>query len=75
MIPESWIYRLNGKKYIIKASDKDQILKQLVGIGISKAKLFPEIDMVSQFIKNDYGLKTIEFTSTHNKPSPGPKWR
>jgi len=73
-IPENWIYRLNGKKYIIKAADKEQILKQLVGIGISKAKLFPEIDMVSQFIKNDYGLKTIEFTSTHKKTIAGPKW-
>jgi hypothetical protein len=74
IIPENWIYRLKEKKYIIKASYKPQILKQLAGIGISKAKLFPEIDMVSQFIKNDYGLKSIEFTSSHKKVIPAPRF-
>ncbi len=58
------------KKYIVKASDKLQILKQLSGVGISKAKLFPEIDMVSQFIKNDYDLDEVEFESSIKALSP-----
>tara|TARA_R110002167_G_scaffold147775_1_gene340471 strand:- start:1950 stop:2132 length:183 start_codon:yes stop_codon:yes gene_type:complete len=33
-------------------------MKTLSGIGISKAKLFPEIDMVAKFIKNEYGLSS-----------------
>ncbi|NTW88596.1 MAG: FRG domain-containing protein, partial [Desulfobulbaceae bacterium] len=69
-IPESWIYRPKLKKYIIKSSDKLSILKQLSGVGISKAKLFPEIDMVSQFIKNDYSLDEVEFSSSIKEFSP-----
>jgi hypothetical protein len=63
-IPKNWIYYPQSKKYIVKAVDKDNILKQLSGLGISKAKLFPEIDMVSQFIKDDYGLKPVDFESS-----------
>ncbi|ALS34164.1 hypothetical protein PTRA_a3158 [Pseudoalteromonas translucida KMM 520] len=69
-IPQEWIFRPKSKRYIIKASDKLSILKQLAGVGISKAKLFPEIDMVSQFIKNDYALRNQEFTSSMEKYSP-----
>ena len=69
-IPEEWIFRPKAKRYIIKASDKLSILKQLSGVGISKAKLFPEIDMVSQFIKNDYGLDSVEFSSSIKEFSP-----
>lgn len=63
-ISPEWIFRPNEKRYIIKASDKAKILKQLSSVGISKAKLFPEIDMVSQFIKNNYELNDIEFSSS-----------
>lgn len=72
-IPDDWIYMPEGKKYIIKHTDKVKILKQLSGVGISKAKLFPEIDMVSQFIKNDYALDDIEFSSSIRKPIQGVK--
>lgn len=69
-IPQDWTYRPNSKRYIVKSSDKISILKQLAGVGISKAKLFPEIDMVSQFIKNDYGLEKLEFSSSIKDFSP-----
>ena len=69
-ISEEWIFKPKAKRYIIKASDKLGILKQLSRVGISKAKLFPEIDMVSQFIKNDYGLDSVEFSSSIKKSSP-----
>ena len=65
-IPDEWIYRPKNKRYIIKASDKFNILRQLSSVGISKAKLFPEIDMVSQFIKDDYDLDSIDFKSSIN---------
>lgn len=66
-IPEEWIFRPKSKRHIIKSSDKPSILKQLAGVGISRAKLFPEIDMVSQFIKNDYELDELEFSPTTKK--------
>jgi len=60
----------NERRHIIKASDKGNIMKQLASIGISKAKLFPEVDMVSQFIKNDFGLNNEVFSSSLPKPQP-----
>jgi hypothetical protein len=57
--PQDWIF----SRFTVKAKEKEKILRQLASIGISKAKLFPEIDMVSQFIKNDYGLNEIKFES------------
>ncbi|PTO76984.1 FRG domain-containing protein [Vibrio splendidus] len=56
-IKPEWVLRPSGNRYIIKAKDKPEINKQLASLGISKAKLFPEIDMVSQFIKDDLGLQ------------------
>ncbi|MFB3238123.1 FRG domain-containing protein [Aeromonas salmonicida] len=69
-LPEEWIFRPKHKRYIIKSSDKLSILKQLYGVGISKAKLFPEMDMVSQFIKNDYGLDNVDFSSSTKEYAP-----
>ncbi|EIO3939918.1 FRG domain-containing protein [Vibrio vulnificus] len=63
-VDNEWIFRPESKRYIIKSSDKPMILKQLSTLGISKAKLFPEIDMVSQFIKDDYDLNSIDFKSS-----------
>ncbi|WP_166372198.1 FRG domain-containing protein [Psychromonas sp. SA13A] len=69
-IPENWVVRVNESRIIIKSADKPKILKQLASIGISKAKLFPEIDMVAQFIKNDFGLDKQEFISSIKDYSP-----
>jgi hypothetical protein len=66
-IPDEWLYYPKERRVIIKSTDKEQILKQLATIGISRDKLFPEIDMVSQFIKNEYGLDKNEFISNHSK--------
>jgi len=70
ILPNDWIYYPNERRHIIKASDKGNIMKQLASIGISKAKLFPEVDMVSQFIKNDFGLNNEVFSSSLPKPQP-----
>jgi len=64
LIPEDWVVRPDGKRLVIRASDKINILSQLQKVGISKQKLFPEIDMVSQFIKNNPELEPIEFKSS-----------
>jgi hypothetical protein len=69
-VSQEWRHYPNQKKHIIKANDKVAILRQLSSIGISKAQLFPEIDMVSQFIKNDYGLNEEEFRSSIKDYSP-----
>ncbi len=69
LIESSWRLYPDFKRFIIKSADKSKIVKQLAGIGISKAKLFPEIDMVSQFIKDDYGFEREDFRSTLVKPS------
>ncbi|MDO6777122.1 FRG domain-containing protein [Shewanella sp. 3_MG-2023] len=68
-IDKEWKYNPENKKYIINHNDKATILKQLESIGISKAKLFPEIDMVSQFIKDTYDLEKNDFNSTYRRPT------
>lgn len=59
-LPQQWI----SDRFTVKASEKEKILHQLSSVGISKAKLFPEIDMVSQFIKSDYGFEEGSFKSS-----------
>lgn len=69
-IPPTWLHYPKGVRVIIKSADKPAILKQLASVGISKDKLFPEIDMVSQFIKNEYDLSKNEFTSIQEDRKP-----
>lgn len=71
-LPDRWRIHPDEKRYIIKSTDKISILKQLASVGISRAKLFPEIDNVSQFIKNDFGLTNTKFESTIQDFSPFP---
>lgn len=67
-----WKYHPENKRYIIKRNVKKEILAQLLSIGISKAKLFPEIDMVSQFIKDNDELQFNKFDSKNEKPLSRP---
>ncbi|MGK0273229.1 MAG: hypothetical protein ACI88H_003908 [Cocleimonas sp.] len=69
-IPENWLHHPEEKRVIIKSANKLKILKQLEKIGISKDKLFPEIDMVAQFIKNDDSWSKNEFISTQKDRLP-----
>lgn len=69
-IPVNWRFYPDEKRYVIKAKEKASILKQLSSLGISKGKLFPEIDTVAQYIKNDFGLDKNEFTSSILSNSP-----
>ena len=55
-IPEE--YRVTGKsmKLIINKAKKEKILKQLAALGISDAKMFPEIDSVSNYLKSNFNV-------------------
>lgn len=71
-VPDEWIFHPQEKRLTIKSSDKPKIINQLQKVGISKAKLFPEIDMVSQFIKNNPDLEPIEFKSSISELTKSP---
>ena len=43
----------DGKKIICIVESKDKLLKQLNSLGINKARVYPEIDDVADYIKNN----------------------
>ena len=47
-------YKQKGKKVILLVDKKENLLKQLDGFSINHATLFPEIECVSEYIKNKY---------------------
>lgn len=47
-------YREKGKKIIVLITQKKRILQKLDAFSINRATLFPEIDFVSEYIKNKY---------------------
>lgn len=51
---EEFRYRENGKKIIILVDGKKKILEQLETFSITHATLFPEIECVSEYLKNKY---------------------
>lgn len=51
---ESFRYRQNGKKVVVLIDKKKKILEQLETFSINRATLFPEIECVSEYLKNKY---------------------
>ena len=51
---EKFRYRQDGKKVVILISKKKKILEQLEAFSINRASLFPEIECVSEYLKNKY---------------------
>ncbi len=47
-------YREKGKKIIVLITKKQRILEQLDNFSINRAALFPEIECVSDYIKDKY---------------------
>lgn len=47
-------YRQHGKKVVILIDKKKKILEQLEAFSINRAALFPEIECVSEYLKNKY---------------------
>lgn len=51
---EEFRYREKGKKIIVLITKKQRILEQLDNFSINRAALFPEIECVSDYIKDKY---------------------
>lgn len=51
---EEFRYKEHGKKVIVLISKKQRILKQLETFSINRAALFPEIECVSEYIKDKF---------------------
>lgn len=51
---EKFRYKQNGKKVIVLLDKKKKILEQLESFSINRASLFPEIECVSEYLKNQY---------------------
>lgn len=52
-IDEMRVRDKEGKKLVCIINDKEKLLKQLNSIGINKSKVYPEIDDVADYIKNN----------------------
>ena len=52
-IDEMRVRNTEGKKLICIINDKEKLLKQLNSLGINKSKVYPEIDDVADYIKNN----------------------
>lgn len=53
-IPEKYLAPRNEKRLLISPQSKNKILKQLSLLGISRSSIFPEIEHVASFIKENY---------------------
>ena len=51
---ENFRYRQHGKKVVVLIDNKKRILKQLEAFSINRGTLFPEIESVSEYLKNKY---------------------
>ncbi len=52
-IDEMRVRDKDGKKLVCIINDKEKLLKQLNSLGINKSKVYPEIDDVADYIKNN----------------------
>ncbi len=51
---EKFRYKEHGKKVVVLIDKKEKILEQLETFSINRAALFPEIECVSEYLKNKY---------------------
>ena len=51
---EKFRYREHSKKVVVLIDKKKKILEQLETFSINRASLFPEIECVSEYLKNKY---------------------
>lgn len=51
---EKFRYKHNGKKVVALIDEKKKILEELETFSINRASLFPEIECVSEYLKNKY---------------------
>ena len=53
-LPDSYVHQPDGNKVFIKSREKTKILKQLCMLGITEASIYPEIDHVASYIKQNF---------------------
>lgn len=53
-VQDDWIIKIKDEKIIIPAASKQQLLKELEILGISKSNIFPELDDFADYVKNKY---------------------
>ena len=51
---ERFRYRQHGEKVVVLLNRKKRILEQLETFSINRATLFPEIESVSEYLKNKF---------------------
>ena len=53
-VNEYWVLKKNEDRIIIPSGEKENILKELKIMGITKSTLFPELDKVAGYLKEEY---------------------
>lgn len=51
-ILDSYIYNPGGFRLVVKANEKEKVRNQLKALGISRGKIYPEIDSVASHVKS-----------------------
>jgi len=73
-VPNYWRFYPKDSRIIIKSRSKQKVLKLLSMMGINKAKLFPEVDQVSWFIKEGLGWGKSEPQVENKRYAKAPKF-
>lgn len=56
-VPNEYNYSINGERLLIIGQEKKKIREQLKALGITKGTVYPEIERVAEFIKDQFESK------------------
>lgn len=56
-ILDSYIYKPGDFRLVVKANEKEKVRNQLKALGISRGKIYPEIDSVASHVKSLFEVK------------------
>ncbi len=73
-LPKEWQFYPSGQHLIIKKAKKKDLLEQLSTFGISRAKLFPEIDKIAEYLKSDFGFSEEIIQSNERTMAAAPRF-
>ncbi|HET6631033.1 MAG TPA: hypothetical protein VFG91_14780 [Woeseiaceae bacterium] len=57
-VPEQYVLKPRGKRLLILRNEKQKILEQLASLGIARGTIYPEIENVSEYIRDLYRATT-----------------
>ncbi|MBU1618437.1 MAG: FRG domain-containing protein [Gammaproteobacteria bacterium] len=72
-LPKEWKFHPHDQPLIVTKSKKKDLLDQLSTFGISRAKLFPEIDKIAEYLKSDFDFNEEIFQSNEQRQIAGPR--